>query len=282
VSARIRVGVLLGGASSERQISLASGRMIAEHLPRDRYEVVLLDTLALMACNPRLSPELREKARGLLAGSGECVEEPGRDLPPELREQIRAAAAAAAPAGEARRAAAAAMPAVVKPVRQGSSIGMSLVGRPGQMRSALETAFAHDGRALVEERLSGTELTVGILGNRDAVPLPVVEIVPKREFFDYRAKYDPELCEELCPARIGPQATAGVQALALRAHHALGCRGFSRVDLMLTPAGPVVLEVNTLPGMTVNSLLPKAARAAGIPFPDLLDHLVRLALEPEE
>jgi D-alanine-D-alanine ligase len=109
-----------------------------------------------------------------------------------------------------------------------------------------------------------------------------VEILPKRAFFDYRAKYDPACSEEICPARLTPEETADVQALAVRAHRALDCKGLSRVDMILTPdAGPVVLEVNTLPGMTVNSLLPKAAAAAGMSFSDLLDRLVRIALGDE-
>ncbi len=191
------------------------------------------------------------------------------------------AAFLAAPEAESARAAAAFLPAVTKPARQGSSIGMSLVEKAGEMRAALEKAFAHDARVLVEERLFGTELTVGVLGNGEVEALPVVEIVPKKKFFDYEAKYDPELTDEICPARIPAEAAAKAQDLALRSHRSLGCRGLSRVDMMLTANGPVVLEVNTMPGMTVNSLLPKAAKAAGISFPELLDRLVRLALEPE-
>jgi D-alanine-D-alanine ligase len=364
---RIRVGVFMGGASAEREISLASGQMIAEHLPRERYEVVMLDPLALMVRNPQLSSELRHKAERLLAGAAEreVFEERDRALPSGLREQIQTAAASvvaattalgpgagrpvdvaflalhgrfgedgtiqgtldllgvpyvgsgtlasalamdkvmakkvlaadgvpvprglvveraafrASPAMESGRAADAFLPAVTKPARQGSSIGMSLVENAHEMRSALEKAFAHDTRVLVEERLFGTELTVGVLGNALIEALPVIEIVPKNKFFDYEAKYDPELTEEICPARIPSAAAAQARDLALRSHRALGCRGLSRVDMMLTAAGPVVLEVNTMPGMTVNSLLPKAAKAAGIAFPDLLDRLVRLALEPE-
>ena len=134
----------------------------------------------------------------------------------------------------------------------------------------------------MEERLTGHELTVGVIGNRELTALPVVEILPKREFFDYQAKYDPDLSDEICPARIPPERAAAAQDLVLRAHRALGCRGLSRVDMMMDSNGDLfVLEVNTLPGMTVNSLLPKAARAAGIAFAELLDRLVRLALDPE-
>jgi D-alanine-D-alanine ligase len=368
VSGKIRVGVLMGGASSEREISLASGKMIAEHLPRDRYEVVMLDSLALMAGNPKLPAALREKARALVERRGVVQEPDPRDraLPASFQEDIARAAAATLPATEAiapsgagtridvaflalhgpygedgtlqgmldligipyvgsgtlasalamdkvmakkllaaegipvarglvveradfqadqeraSQCAAAVLPAVVKPSRQGSSIGMSVVTSAEQMQAALAEAFRYDARALVEERVSGTEITVGVLavvGSRELQALPVVEIVPKHSFFDYQAKYDPELSDEICPARIGDEHARVAQELALRAHRALDCRGLSRVDMILGPSGPVVLEVNTMPGMTINSLLPKAAKVAGIPFADLLDRLVQLALE---
>jgi D-alanine-D-alanine ligase len=366
VTGRIRVGILFGGASEEREISLASGLMIAEHLPKDRYDVRLLDTLTLMARHPGLSPELREKATALQ----EC--KPLRALPsheglsPAMRDQVlraetlaQSATQALAGRGEggidvaflalhgkygedgtiqgfleltgtpytgsgvlasalamdkvmAKRVLAAEgipvprgihitsadlaldgaaaiakanalLPAVVKPSKQGSSVGMSLVDSPSAMEAAVRLALQHDDEALVEERVFGTEITVGVLGKVGAPgleALPVVEIVPRREFFDYQAKYDPDQCEEICPARISGEATRDAQSLAVRAHRALSCRGYSRTDMILGPKGPVVLEVNTLPGMTMNSLLPKAALAAGIPFGELLDRIVRLALEP--
>lgn len=364
---KIRVGVLMGGASSEREISLASGRMIAEHLPRERYEVVMLDTLALMAHNPALTPELRARAEALLAHQpvARLAAEGTHDsLPDGMRAQVREAEARVAPATEAitvtggiaridvafpalhgrfgedgtmqglldvlgipyvgsgtlasalamdkamaKRvlafeglpvprgivlergdqardpdagvaAASALVPAVVKPAGQGSSIGMSMVGHASELPGALALAFAHDGRVLVEERVRGTELTVGVIGNRELLPLPVVEILSKREFFDYRAKYDPSLSDEICPARIPAAVAAEAQELACRTHRALDCRGLSRTDMILSERGLVILELNTLPGMTINSLLPKAAQAAGISFSALLDRLVQLALEP--
>ena len=174
------------------------------------------------------------------------------------------------------------LPAVVKPSKQGSSVGMSLVDSPTAMEAAVRLALQHDDEALVEERVFGTEITVGVLGkpgSADLEALPVVEIVPRREFFDYQAKYDPAQCEEICPARISDESKRQAQSLGIRAHRALSCRGYSRTDLILGPDGPVVLEVNTLPGMTMNSLLPKAAAAAGIPFGELLHRIVLLALE---
>jgi D-alanine-D-alanine ligase len=181
-----------------------------------------------------------------------------------------------------REAAAVGVPAVVKPSRQGSSIGMSLVTREEDLDAALGEGFAYDSEVLVEERLVGTELTVGVIGNRELTALPVVEIVPKRAFFDYRAKYDPALSEEICPARLPAELAERAQQLGIRSHRALGCRGLSRTDMILSDHGLVVLEVNTLPGMTMSSLLPKAAAAAGIPFGELLHRLVQLALEPPD
>ncbi len=362
VSARLRVGVLCGGASAERQISLATGAEIAAALPADRYEVVLLDPLALMAGNPALDRERRDLAARLLAGrAGESLPERDRALPAQIRATMERAAASLVPAtaalgvtggaridvafvalhgpwgedgriqglletlgiphtgsgvlasalaldksmakvvlaaaglavprgAEVSRAALASgawraavagirFPAIVKPVRQGSSIGLSVVDAFSGLEAALAGALAHDDRALVEERVAGIEVTCGVIGNDEPETLPLVEIVPKGDVFDYRAKYDPSASDEICPARLTPAAAAAVRDAALRAHRALGCRGLSRVDLILVGDAPVVLEVNTMPGMTANSLLPKAALAAGIAFPDLLDRLVRWALE---
>ena len=366
MTSRIRVGILLGGASEEREISLASGLMIAENLPADRYEVRLLDPLALMAHHPDLSPDRREKALALQASRPRRALPSHEGLSKAMRDQVaraetlaQSAAQALANQGEGRidvaflalhgkygedgtiqgfleligtpytgsgvLASALAMdkvmakrvlsaegipvprgvhissadlardasatiakansflPAVVKPSKQGSSVGMSLVDSPSAMEVAVRIALDHDDEVLIEERVFGTEITVGVLGvvgSSELEALPVVEIVPKRAFFDYQAKYDPDQCEEICPARISEEATRNAQEFALRAHRSLSCRGYSRTDMILGPSGPVVLEVNTLPGMTMNSLLPKAAAAAGIPFGELLHRIVSLALQP--
>jgi D-alanine-D-alanine ligase len=172
-------------------------------------------------------------------------------------------------------------PLVVKPVRQGSSFGVTLVDGPAGLRPAIDVALRFDDRVLVEERLVGTELTVGVIGKEpDLTALPVIEIVSKRAFFDYRAKYDPTLTDEICPARIDDKLAGRARDTAERSHRALGCRDLSRTDMVATTDGRLpVLEVNTIPGMTANSLLPKAARVAGISFAELCDRLVQLALE---
>lgn len=365
---RVRVGVLAGGASAERQISLATGLQIAEHLPTDRYDAVLLDPLALMANNRKLTPEQREQARMLAERSGRIealTERDRRELPAAFQREIERATDALVPAtsaiipaagdtpidvafiaihgpwgedgtiqgmldllgipyvgsgvlasalamdkvmakrvlagsgievprdalvtrtGYARDPEAAAnaaqdlgYPVFVKPVRQGSSFGASIVERPEQLGAAITDALRYDDRALIEERLEGTELTVGVIGqDDDLTPLPVIEIVTSRAFFDYKAKYDPAASQEICPARVPDDVARRAQDLALRAHRALGCDDLSRTDMILSGSRMPVLEVNTIPGMTSNSLLPKSARVAGIPFGELLERLLGWAIE---
>jgi D-alanine-D-alanine ligase len=163
---------------------------------------------------------------------------------------------------------------VVKPSAQGSSLGVRIVP-VAQAPEAIEQAFVYGSSVLIEEHVRGRELTVGILEER---PLPVIEIVPHREFFDYTAKYHTGLTDYRVPAPMDAATAARVQDAARAAHRALGCRDCSRADLILTPDGqPVLLEVNTIPGFTSTSLLPKAAAAAGIAFGELCLRLVKMA-----
>ncbi|HSW94643.1 MAG TPA: D-alanine--D-alanine ligase [Patescibacteria group bacterium] len=356
---KIRVGVLAGGASAERQISLASGLQIAEQLPKDRYEVVMMDPLALMAHNPALSDEQRAMAARLASGAApaEALPDRDRELPAQMQDSMHRGSSALASASSALTgegidvafialhgpwgedgkiqavletfgipytgsgvlASALAMdkamaktvlaangidvprgvlvsspadrpsiapPSIVKPVENGSSVGVSMVDDAKDYPAAITEALRYDRRALVEERLFGTELTVGVIGpDHDLQALPVIEIVPKRAFFDYRAKYDSGLSDEICPARVPDAVAKRAQDIALRAHRALGCTAISRTDLIWSPAQGdrmVVLEVNTMPGMTANSLVPKAARVAGISFPELVERLVGWALADRE
>ncbi|HEV2011727.1 MAG TPA: D-alanine--D-alanine ligase [Candidatus Limnocylindria bacterium] len=356
---KIRVGVLAGGASAERQISLASGLQIAEQLPKERYEVVMLDPLALMAHNPALTDEQRAIARRLASGAtaAEALPQRDRELPAHMQEQMHRGSSALASASSALTgegidvafvalhgpwgedgkiqavletfgipytgsgvlASALAMdkamaktvlassgidvprgvvvssaserpsiepPSVVKPVENGSSVGVTMVDDPADYPAAIAEALRYDRRALVEERITGTELTVGVIGpDDDLQALPVIEIVSKRAFFDYRAKYDAGQSDEICPARVPAAVAARAQDIAIRAHRALGCRAISRTDLIWAPQHGdrmVALELNTMPGMTANSLVPKAARVAGISFPELVERLVGWALAGQE
>ncbi len=172
------------------------------------------------------------------------------------------------------------LPVIVKPSRQGSTIGMSVVRERPEMPGALQLAFAHDDTALVEEFVVGTEITVPVLGNKTLETLPIVEIVPSSGFYDYEAKYTAGATDEIVPARISPAAAQESREIALLCHRTLGCRGMSRTDMIVDAADRVfVLEVNTIPGMTPTSLLPRSAEAAGLAFPALLDRLIDLALE---
>ncbi len=160
------------------------------------------------------------------------------------------------------------LPLVVKPSCEGSSIGLSIVDSGADFHAAASSAFRYSDRAIVEEYVRGREITVGILEEK---ALPIVEIVPKKRFFDFEAKYNKLLTEYKVPADIPEKKYRECQAIGLEAHQALDARFFSRVDMILSEKGtPVVLEVNTIPGLTETSLLPKAALAAGIDFKNLV------------
>jgi len=173
-------------------------------------------------------------------------------------------------------------PCVVKPNALGSSIGVSLIRDPSALDRAVDAAFAFGPVVLVEEYVQGMELACGILDDpqtREPRPLPLIEILPHGEFYTYDAKYAVGGSDHVVPARLPRTVTERAQALAVRAHQALGCEGMSRVDLIARGEDVVVLEVNTIPGMTSTSLLPEGAKAAGITFPELLDRLIQRALQ---
>ena len=162
-------------------------------------------------------------------------------------------------------------PVVVKPSKQGSTVGLSVVKQPADLSAAIDLAARYDDEVMIEAFVPGRELTVGIL---DGEALAVGEIIPRHEIFDYECKYTPGMAEEIFPARLPAEVAAECRRLALAAHRALKLGGYSRVDFRLTPEGQLVcLEVNTLPGMTATSLLPQSGQAAGIPFPELCERI---------
>lgn len=172
------------------------------------------------------------------------------------------------------------LPLFVKPCGNGSSFGISRVNSREELAAAIELAGSAGQRVLVEECIEGTEITVPVIGNDEPEALPVVEIAYDAEFYDLKVKYEPSALHHIIPARLSPEVYALVQDMARRAHKALGCRGCSRSDFIVTAAGePVILETNTIPGMTASSLLPDSARHAGIEFPQLCTRFVELALE---
>lgn len=172
-------------------------------------------------------------------------------------------------------------PYFVKPHNQGSSVGASIVKYKKNLKSSINLALKFSEIALVDEYLEGIEVTCGVFGNEELIPLPLVEIKPiKSEFFDYASKYTESGAEEIVPARVSKSLTRKVQEISVNVYKAIGCKGFSRVDFIIREnRHPVVLEINTIPGLTPMSLLPKAAAASGIAYSELLDRIINYAIE---
>jgi D-alanine-D-alanine ligase len=291
------ITVMMGGPSAERAVSLRSGTAVASALAGLGHRVTRLDPVeegwslpeptdvVFLALHGTYGEDGTVQSRldalgvpytGSDAASSRiafdkfetkrcCV---GAGIPTPRFTVIRSARASF-PLGWTP-------PVVLKPVRQGSSVGLRFVERVEDWRDALADTLRHDTEALVEERVFGRETTVGIL---DGEALPVVEIRPLGGGYDYERKYTAGATEYECPARLDWAMTDRLQELALRAFEAVGCRDYGRVDLMVgQDERPLVLEVNTLPGMTETSLLPKAACAAGLDFAGLCQRMVDLAL----
>lgn len=172
-------------------------------------------------------------------------------------------------------------PYFVKPSDQGSSVGTSIVLKKKELKDALKEAFKYSEKVLVDEYIKGLEVTCGVIGNKNPKPLPLVEIHPlKGDFFDYESKYAESGAEEIVPARISKSLTKKIQKLAIEVYEAIGARGFSRVDFILkNKKTPYVLEINTIPGLTPMSLLPKAAKEAGYTYSKFLDTLIKYAIK---
>ena len=307
----IRLALIAGGTSGEREVSLRGAAGVEEALNKDKYEVLrydpasdlarlaadaprldaafillhgiggedgtvqgMLDLLGIpyqgsgvlgsaLAMNKHLA-KVMYRLHGLPVAAWEMAEHAHLADPSPLLAQLR-------------------LPLVVKPVRQGSSLGMSIVQHAEQLAPALAKAFQHDSEVMVESFVQGREITVGVLGNEQLTALPLVEIIPDRRFafFDYEAKYTPGATREVCPAAVSDRIRDQAQDYGLRAHKALQLRGYSRTDMIIRDNGEIVLlETNTIPGMTPTSLLPQAAAQSGLDFPALLDRLIELALEP--
>jgi D-alanine-D-alanine ligase len=176
-----------------------------------------------------------------------------------------------------------AYPVFVKPARLGSSVGISKAHDERELETAVTLARRHDDKVLVEELLEGTEVECGVLGNRDPIVSVVGEIVAHSEWYDYSAKYDEGGMELVVPARLSEQATERVRSLAVESFVATECEGMARIDFFVTPDDHVVVnEINTIPGFTSTSVYAKLFEASGVPYADLLDRLIELALERHE
>lgn len=288
-----RVAVLLGGPSSEREVSLRSGAAVARGLRAAGYEVTEVDVrderfelpagteAAFIALHGTFGEDGTLQA--LLEQRGVPYTGPGvqasrlafdkvlskrvferHGIPTPRYEVVPAGGRATLP-----------VPAVVKPPREGSSVGVTCVREAGQWDAALAQVHGRGQEALVEAYIDGRELTVGVVGDQ---VLPVVEIRAPDGQYDYHAKYTPGTTEYLVPAPLSGDLTRRCQEVGWAVFQALGCRGLGRVDLRLAPDGqPYVLEINTIPGFTETSLLPKAARCAGLEFPQLCERILNLA-----
>jgi D-alanine-D-alanine ligase len=309
VSARRRVAVLMGGRSSEHPISLASARSVIAGLDPERYEVVTVEIdrdgrwalpsgQAPKALGPGTVPgtlpvpaesgEVAATVAGVPyvgadhAASALCMDKDlfkaimrDQGIPVTRNVTLRNGAAPENPFG---------YPVFVKPARLGSSVGISKAHDEEELLAAVELAFRHDEKVLVEEFVSGVEVEVGVLGNREPFASLVGEIdVTHNEWYDYSAKYDEGEMDLVVPARIAPDRTARVQQLAVQAFVATECEGMARVDCFVRDDGEVLVnELNTIPGFTSTSVYAKLFEASGIAYPDLLDRLVELALERHE
>ncbi len=298
-----KIGVLLGGLSSEREVSLASGNAILKALREKGYNPLAIDVgadaaekindnaieVAFIALHGKFGED--GAIQGLLevmgipyTGSGILASALGMNKTVS-KQVFRSQGLLVGPydvlyAGDAEKVGKVldkiSYPAVVKPHAEGSSVGVSLVFKKEEVLPAVELAFRYGKEILIEKFIKGKEVQVGILGDR---ALGAIEIVPKRAFYDYAAKYEKGMSDHFFPARIPEAAYKRTLDAGLSAHRAIGGRGYSRVDFIIDDDGaPYILEVNTLPGMTATSLLPEIAKGAGISFPDLVEEILRLAL----
>lgn len=306
------VAVLMGGPSAEHDISLKSGHGVADALAQRGWPVTPLELPNALSTAEAVTLTRQWLQREAIAvvfialhgpfgedgtiqqvcedlgiaytGSGVEASRLGLDKVESRRRferaGLRVPAWDLADPADARAIDAAAarlgFPIVVKPTNQGSSIGVSIANDRAALTQAIREAARYDTRILLEAFIRGREVTAGILDER---PLPVIEIQSSHQFFDFTAKYTAGQTTYIVPAQLAEPLARHIQDAGLRAHRALGCRHLSRVDIMLTPEGdPVILEVNTIPGFTATSLLPKAAACVGIAYDALCERLVRLAI----
>lgn len=309
---RKQIGVLMGGLSPERQISLWSGQNVCDALIRRGYQVkahVLDET-------DQIIPALAEMDVAFICLHGGIGEDGTLQALlevlgiPYVGSGVLACALAMNklqakrifvsqqlptapwieynselwPNWQDHVMTEIGFPCVVKPIAEGSSVGVHIVHTSDELIPACQATQDEFGDFFVEKFIAGKEITAGVLRiDGEDRALPLIELRPHREFYDYIAKYTPGECDFIIPAELGVETTLSVQELALQAHKVLGCFGFSRVDLRVTPENePYILEVNTLPGMTNTSDLPKAAAALGIAFDELVEQMLLTAMEKKQ
>ncbi|MGE5197511.1 MAG: D-alanine--D-alanine ligase [Deltaproteobacteria bacterium] len=303
-----RIGILMGGPSTEREISLKSGKAVCDSLIRAGLDAVGIDIstdsaqenarlikscdldCVFIALHGRFGED--GQIQGILDGLNIPYTGSGAPASKLAMDKVASLGIFEINGLKVPRYRVLEMisynpnwkmharlrfPLVIKPATHGSSIGLSIVDDPKELDKAVDLAFSFDPRVIVQEYVAGRELTVGILDDR---ALPVIEIIPKKRFFDYEAKYQPGMTDYIVPAQLEEETAYRVQRVALAAHGLLGCFGCSRVDMIIDKdEDAYLLEINTIPGLTQTSLLPKAAKVAGIDFVQLCLTLIELAYE---
>ncbi len=316
MSKKLKIAVIFGGTSQEREVSLKSGQNIYKNLDKKKYhtelvEVTLKNDWLKKNLSKLLSSDVALLAlhgpggedgtiQGLLeglgikyTGSGVLASALAMDKA-KTKRIVASEGILVAPHIVVSKTDFKNNPQkylknlkgkiVIKPNRIGSSIGVTITDRKDDIKKGLVDAFKHDQEVIVEPYVSGRELTVPVFGNKVPQALPVIEIVPKggSEFFDFRAKYNSKFSDEIVPAPIPKKLAENLQMIAMEVHQLLGCRGVTRSDFIVTPKGQIYfLEINTIPGMTENSLVPKSAFAAGISYTKLLDKIIQSARDLE-
>lgn len=290
---RLKVMVLMGGKSPEYEISIISGQEVIKNLDKKKYQVSSV-IIPKEGGQFKIDPQKTDivfiamhgpfgedgTVQGMLetvgvkyTGSGVLASALGMDK--IMFRKVMRDENIPVPKSSTR------FPCFVKPYNQGSSVGTSIAGNKKELDVAVKLARKYSDKVLIEEYLGGKEVTCAVLGNEPPFALPVIEIVPlKGEFFNYESKYTESGAQEIVPARISKSLTKKVQEIAVKVYQAVGCRGFARVDFLLRDNKyPVVLEINTIPGLTPISLFPKAAKAAGMSYSKLLDKIIEYAIK---
>lgn len=300
--------VLYGGKSTERNISLKTGKMIYENINRKKYNKDIIDTkndlhklinlakdkkidLAFIALHGRGGEDgtiqgLLEILKVKYTGSGVLASSVGMNK--EITQKILNASGVKVPkftiiSRGQKKFKLPKLPFILKPVSHGSSIGVKIIKNKKEFNKSLNEIFKIDNKILIEEYIKGTEITVSVIGRNNTLKaLPVVEIVLKdNDFFDYEAKYSGK-SEEIVPARISSKTTKEASTIALNVHKIIGCKDMSRTDMIIKNEKIFVLEINTIPGMTKESVLPKAAKVCGIEFNNLIDFFIVTGLRNEK
>lgn len=308
----LKIAVLYGGVSKEREVSISSSKGIIDALKKNGHDVVAIDfhperlheiielkvDLVFIALHGKFGED--GSIQGLLdmlnipyVGSGVLASALAMDKykAKQLFESVNIPTAK----GKLYRIMDTtdvteivedivnnfSVPFVIKPNREGSTVGLTIVKKHDEINEAIERATESDEYILVEQFIKGKELTVPVLGKmNEETALPIIEIIPKNELYDYESKYSEGGSEHIIPARISDELTEQIQNYAVRAHQALGCETYSRADFLLTDDGkPYILEVNTLPGMTPTSLFPDSAKAVNMSYEEIVEKLVQLTVK---